>query len=112
MSGEYRLASLTRSLPVFALDAWPVPFGPLDPYSQEYLAHYLREMADSGLTIMASTHVLPDSGVPHRVILLDQGEVIEDLPWNEVRDRYSGVPQSMVAVRLLRDALAARRRSS
>lgn len=88
------------------------PFGPLDPYSQECLAQYLRSLADSGITILISTHVLPDSEPPDRVILVDQGEVIEDLSWNHVRDRYSGVAQSTIPVRVLQDALAVRRRLS
>ncbi len=106
---QYKLA-LTMSivsLPrVLLLDE---PFGPLDPYAQEYLARYLRQLANAGVAVFASTHVLPDSGPPDRVIVLDQGEVLDDVSWERVKERYSDAPPSAALVHVLRDALQVRR---
>lgn len=109
---QYKLAlvmSVISQPKILLLDE---PFGPLDPYSQEYLAQYLRRLAESGTAIMVSTHVLPNAHPPDRVILLDQGEVVADVPWTEVCDQYPGRAPSTILSQLLGDALAAKRRPS
>lgn len=106
---QYKLAlamTLLTQPMVILLDE---PFGPLDPYSQEYLAKRLREAADSGMTVLASTHVLPEDYPPDRFVVLDQGAVIGDWSWNDIADHHAEASLSTIPYRILKDALKARR---
>lgn len=85
------------------------PFGPLDPYSQEYLAHRLKELAASGVAILLSSHVLPESDMPSRVLVLDQGTLVDDREWSQVEQAYTGVSPTALPVRILRDVVRTRR---
>jgi ABC-2 type transport system ATP-binding protein len=54
------------------------PYGPLDPDSQIFLAKYLAELTAVGVSILLSTHVLPDEGAPHRILVMEQGRLVLD----------------------------------
>ncbi len=106
---QYKLAlamTLLTQPMVMLLDE---PFGPLDPYSQEYLAKRLREAANSGMTVLASTHVLPETHPPDRFVVLDQGIVIGDWCRDDIAAQYADTSLSTVPSRILKDALTARR---
>ena len=109
---QYKLALAMTLLTQPAVILLDEPFGPLDPYSQEYLAKRLREAADGGTTVMASTHVLPKDYPPDRFIVLDQGTIIDDVVWEDVSTRYADTSLSTIPYRLLKDALKTRRGSS
>lgn len=69
---------LTRS-EVLILDE---PFNFIDPGSQYFLSHYLSELNEkNNTTILVSSHNLElVYGVSKRILLLDKGVVIKDLP--------------------------------
>lgn len=85
------------------------PFGPLDPYSQEYLAHHLSALSSSGVTVLVSTHVLPEAEPPDRLLVLEQGSIIADSTWDEVAARYPGAAVSTIPSRILKEALTSHR---
>ncbi|PSR34596.1 MAG: ABC transporter ATP-binding protein [Sulfobacillus benefaciens] len=75
---QYKLAlvmSLITKPELLLLDE---PYGPLDPDSQIFLAKYLAELVASGVSVLLSTHVLPDEGAPHRILVLEQGRLVLD----------------------------------
>ena len=104
---QYKLAvalSLLANPEILLLDE---PFGPLDPYSQTYLARRLADLVRNGATVVASTHLLPEGNPPERVVVLDQGQVAEDGPLTSWWDGET--PLSTVPSRLLEEVLTARR---
>lgn len=106
---QYKLALTMALVTVPRLVLLDEPFGPLDPYSQEYLAHRLRELARGGVSVLVSSHVLPESDMPSRVLVLDQGTLVDDRRWTEVEQAYAGVSPTALPVRILHDVIRARR---
>lgn len=106
---QYKLAvvmSILTKPQVFLLDE---PFGPLDPFSQSYLAEYLRTIADRGASVIVSTHLLPNDHPPDRVLVMDQGAVILDASLDSIRQQDKSLPLSFIPQQVLSGALAAHR---
>lgn len=78
------------------------PYGPLDPYSQSHLATILCGLVQDGVSVVLSTHVLPDNDPPDRVLVMDQGVFLQDICVDVSRDEtWSSLP-----TRMLHDALS------
>ncbi len=106
---QYKLAIIMSILTrpnVLLLDE---PYGPLDPASQSYLAGQLTQLAAMGVSIIVSTHLLPNEHPPERVIMLDQGSLALDIPLSEKWNPESDVPLALIPEQLLRQVLAERR---
>jgi len=106
---QYKLAitmSILTRPNVLLLDE---PYGPLDPASQSYLASQLTQLAATGVSIIVSTHLLPNEHPPERVIMLDQGSLALDIPLREKWNPESDVPLALIPEQLLRQVLAERR---
>ncbi len=83
------------------------PYGPLDPYSQSHLATILRSLVQDGVSVVLSTHVLPDNDPPDRVVVMDQGVFLQDISVEMSHDQaWSTLPS-----RMLYDALSEMRRN-
>ena len=87
--GELQKAFIARALvqdtPIILLDE---PAQSLDPKNKAYIYHLLRELADSGKTIICSTHDLDPLIYPEvRVVGLKAGKVVFDERGGELRDR-------------------------
>lgn len=106
---QYKLALIMALITQPSLLLLDEPFGPLDPYSQEFLARYLAGLSATGVSILASSHLLPDADPPDRVLVLDQGELIEDAGWADISTRYPDVPVPSLPLNILRDAIRGHR---
>ncbi len=98
---QYKLA-LTMALithpQVLLLDE---PFGPLDPHSQSHLAKKIHGLVQGEVSVLLSTHVLPNNHPPDRAVVLDQGVFIEDSALDTSTDQvWSQLPH-----RVLQDSL-------
>jgi glutamate/aspartate transport system ATP-binding protein len=59
------------------------PTSALDPEMVSEVLDVMVELARSGMTMMVVTHEMGFAGkVAHRVVFMDQGEVVEDSPSN------------------------------
>lgn len=85
------------------------PFGPLDPASQTFLASQLTDLKSSGVSIVVSTHLLPNAHPPDRVLLLDQGDLALDEALARVWPGDDETPLALLPDRLLQQILAERR---
>ena len=81
------------------------PFGALDPYSQSHLADKIRQLAAEGQSVVLSTHVLPDNAPPHRIVILDQGHLVQDASleaiWNPDDDGPIGALPQRILTKVL-----------
>ncbi len=106
---QYKLAIIMSILTRPNLLLLDEPFGPLDPASQTYLAKQLTDLASTGVSIIVSTHLLPNEHPPDRIIMLDQGNLALDIPLNTKWTPETEVPLASIPERLLREVLSERR---
>ncbi len=106
---QYKLALVMALICQPAILLLDEPFGPLDPYSQEYLAHILRQRVNNGMLVLASSHLLPETDPPDRVMVLDEGALAADLSWDEIMTRYPNASPVLLPSRILRDVVSVRR---
>jgi ABC-2 type transport system ATP-binding protein len=77
--------ALIRPSKVMILDE---PVVGLDPPSQELLGTVLREAKAAGTAILMTTHQMYFAeGLADRAVVLAEGEVVDQGPWDEVRAR-------------------------
>ncbi len=84
------------------------PLGPLDPVSADELWEEMGRHRADGMTIILSSHQLPQEAHPDRYIIMEQGEVIADGTPDGLR-RTLKLDGSLTLDDLLRAALRARR---
>lgn len=92
---QYKLAlamSLLAAPSALLLDE---PYGALDPASQLYLAERLTLLARAGATVLASTHLLPPTHPPDRILMLMAGTLQRDALLDEV---WSGSAEGLAAL--------------
>ncbi|HEY1412879.1 MAG TPA: amino acid ABC transporter ATP-binding protein [Rhodopila sp.] len=82
--GQQQRVAIARALamdPVVML--FDEPTSALDPEMVSEVLDVMVELARSGMTMMVVTHEMGFAGkVAHRVVFMDQGEVVEDSPSN------------------------------
>jgi ABC-2 type transport system ATP-binding protein len=65
------------------------PMAHLDHLGRRKFKQQMQRVAESGAAILISSHVLPElQDVCDRVVILDQGEVLEMGSINEIREKY------------------------
>jgi ABC-2 type transport system ATP-binding protein len=101
---RYKLALLLEPS-VLLMDE---PLGPLDPVSADELWEEMERHRAEGMTIILSSHQLPQEAHPDRYIIMEQGEVIADGSPDALR-RSLKLDGSLTLDDLLRAALRARR---
>lgn len=84
------------------------PLGPLDPVSADELWEEMGRHRADGMTIILSSHQLPQEAHPDRYIIMEQGEVIADGTPDALR-RSLNLNGSLTLDDLLRAALRTRR---
>lgn len=88
---QYKLALLLSLLTKPSLLLLDEPFAPLDPVSQNHLTQLLSQLAhEQGTTVVMTTHLLPEAKSPDHLVFLNQGRVIIDWTWDQVRERFPG----------------------
>ncbi len=66
------------------------PFSGLDPVNAEVIHRLVRELHDSGRTIIFSTHVMQQAErLCDRIVLINRGRKLLDEPTREVRERFT-----------------------
>jgi ABC-2 type transport system ATP-binding protein len=77
--------ALVRPAAVLVLDE---PVVGLDPPSQALLAELLRDAKRAGAAVLLTTHQMAFAdGLADRAVMLEEGEVVDEGPWMEVRER-------------------------
>ena len=77
--------ALIRPAAVLVLDE---PVVGLDPPSQALLRELLLERKRAGTAVLLTTHQMAFAdGLADRAVLLEEGEVADEGPWAEVRER-------------------------
>jgi ABC-2 type transport system ATP-binding protein len=77
--------ALVRPAAVLVLDE---PVVGLDPPSQLLLAEILRDAKRGGAAVLLTTHQLAFAdGLADRAVMLDEGEVVDEGAWADVRER-------------------------
>ncbi len=67
-----------------------------DPLSRRDLLHLLRDLADSGHSILLSTHVLSDiEALTDRILLINHGRVMAHGAVHEIRDLLDRYPRTV-----------------
>jgi ABC-2 type transport system ATP-binding protein len=84
------------------------PLGPLDPVSADDLWNELNGHRDDGMTILLSSHQLPQEAHPNRYLIMEGGEIIGEGTPDELRAQFE-VEGSLTLDALLRHAIHARR---
>ncbi|MBI5668641.1 MAG: ABC transporter ATP-binding protein [Chloroflexi bacterium] len=84
------------------------PLGPLDPVSADELWIQLNRHRNEGMTILLSSHQLPQEAHPDRYLIMEQGEIIADGTPDSLRAAFS-LNGSLSLDGLLRSAIQARR---
>lgn len=105
---RYKLALCMALLIEPAVLLMDEPLGPLDPVSADELWEEMGRHRAEGMTIILSSHQLPQEAHPDRYIIMEQGEVIADGTPDALR-RTLKLDGSLTLDDLLRAALRARR---
>jgi ABC-2 type transport system ATP-binding protein len=84
------------------------PLGPLDPVSADDLWEELNRHRNEGMTILLSSHQLPQEAHPDRYLIMEQGEVIAEGTPDELRKSLA-IDGAMTMDALLRSAIRARK---
>jgi osmoprotectant transport system ATP-binding protein len=98
--GQRQRVGLARALaadPAYLL--MDEPFGALDPLTRAEMQTMLRELLRRlGKTTLIVTHDLEEAlYLADRIVLLDAGKIVADLPANRVRESENGAMQAYVA---------------
>ena len=85
------------------------PFGALDPLTRAEMQTMLRDLLrDGGVTTLVVTHDLPEAlFLADRVVLMEAGAVVGDLPTGEVMDSTEPAVRAYVQATRPRDGTAA-----
>ncbi|HLV34801.1 MAG TPA: ABC transporter ATP-binding protein [Spirillospora sp.] len=75
---RYKLALCMALLVEPRLLLMDEPLGPLDPVSADELWIQLNRHRNEGMTILLSSHQLPQEAHPDRYLIMEQGEIIAD----------------------------------
>jgi iron complex transport system ATP-binding protein len=91
--GEVRRAMLARVFAtgpeIFLLDE---PTADLDPAASHAILRLLRETAEEGAAVVAVLHAAElAADYAHRVVLVDQGRIVADLPPDQALDRAAAL---------------------
>lgn len=105
---RYKLAMCIALLIEPSLLMMDEPLGPLDPVSADDLWHQLHRHRDEGMTILLSSHQLPQEAHPDRYIIMELGEIIGDGSPDELRESLK-ITGELTLDSLLRGAIKARR---
>jgi ABC-2 type transport system ATP-binding protein len=84
------------------------PLGPLDPVSADELWYELNGHRDEGMTILLSSHQLPQEAYPDYYFIMESGEIIADGSPDDLRASF-GLDGSLSLDALLRSAIRARK---
>jgi ABC-2 type transport system ATP-binding protein len=84
------------------------PLGPLDPVSADDLWEELNGHRNDGMTILLSSHQLPQEAHPDRYFIMEQGEVIASGTPDELRSSLD-IDGNLSLDALLRSAIRARK---
>ena len=88
------------------------PLGPLDPVSADELWIELNRHRNEGMTILLSSHQLPQEAWPDRYLIMEQGEIIAHGTPDELRASLGLGADSMLTLdSMLRAALRRRRQA-
>ena len=93
-------AQLGKERAIIVLDE---PTVGLDPVTREEIWTHLRTLADDGVTLLVSSHVMDEATRCDRLILLREGEILSDSTLAELLARIAGeirAYKSLVAARL------------
>ncbi len=85
------------------------PLGPLDPVSADDLWRELNGHRDEGMTILLSSHQLPQEAHPDRYLVLEGGEIIGEGTPDDLREEFELGDKAITLDNLLRAAILARR---
>lgn len=84
------------------------PLGPLDPVSADDLWHDLNDLCAGGMSILISSHQLPQDAHPHRYLVMENGEVIAEGSPEVIRAQFD-LTERFTLDDMLRAAIRARR---
>ncbi|MDK3161988.1 ABC transporter ATP-binding protein [Kamptonema cortianum] len=84
------------------------PLGPLDPVSADDLWYDLNALCAEGMSILISSHQLPQDAHPHRYLVMENGEVIAEGTPDAIREQF-GLNERFTLDDMLRSAIRARR---
>ena len=84
------------------------PLGPLDPVSADDLWHELNGHRDDGMTILLSSHQLPQEAHPDHYFIMESGEVIAEGTPDSLREAFD-IDGYLSLDALLRSAIRARK---
>jgi ABC-2 type transport system ATP-binding protein len=84
------------------------PLGPLDPVSADELWIQLNRHRNDGMTILLSSHQLPQEAHPDRYLIMEQGEIIADGSPDELRKGLK-IDGPLTLDAMLRAAILARK---
>jgi ABC-2 type transport system ATP-binding protein len=97
-------AALLGSPSLLVLDE---PTVGLDPLLREELWSVFRRLAESGVTLLVSSHVMDEADRCQRLLLLREGALLADATPAELRQRTGTENLDGAFLRLIRDAVAA-----
>ena len=86
---RYKLALCAAFMvkpPLLLLDE---PFGPLDPGAADTLWEMLTQYTADGMTVMLSSHALPNDAPPDSYVILDRGEFIAQGTPGEIAPQFA-----------------------
>jgi ABC-2 type transport system ATP-binding protein len=84
------------------------PLGPLDPVSADELWIELNRHRSEGMTILLSSHQLPQEAYPDRYLIMEQGEIIADGTPDSLRETFR-IDGPLTLDAMLRAAIRARK---
>ena len=105
---RYKLALCMALLVEPKLLLMDEPLGPLDPVSADDLWEELNRHRNDGMTILLSSHQLPQEAHPDSYLVMEQGEIIANGSPDDLRDRLA-VDGTLTLDALLRSAIRARK---
>jgi ABC-2 type transport system ATP-binding protein len=78
----------------------------LDPLLREELWSLFHQLAESGATLVVSSHVMDEADRCQRLLLLREGALLADATPNELRQRTGAESLDQAFLRLIRTAVA------
>lgn len=75
------------------------PLNGMDPVSRKQTIDLVRELGDTGRTVLVSSHILPEvESMTSDIILIDRGKVLAEGKVTEIRDKISDHPTTVALV--------------